>query len=215
MGHLASIALLHRSIVLASKQRVRRFPLRDCWPFRFSEYQLLIQYLVPFFGGIHPMSIVTKSIVNADAEARYLSPGELDRIKGFVTSGEKRLRIAQVLTESRERIVKQAGDQLFQKRPDVVSPGGNAYGEEMTATCLRDMDYYLRLITYGVVAGDVTPIEEIGLVGVREMYNSLGTPIPAVAEAVRCMKAVASGLLSSEDAAEASAYFDYVVGAMQ
>jgi allophycocyanin alpha subunit len=29
------------------------------------------------------MSIVTKSIVNADAEARYLSPGELDRIKKF------------------------------------------------------------------------------------------------------------------------------------
>jgi allophycocyanin alpha subunit len=161
------------------------------------------------------MSIVTKSIVNADAEARYLSPGELDRIKGFVSSGEQRLRIAQILTESRERIVKQAGDQLFQKRPDVVSPGGNAYGEEMTATCLRDMDYYLRLVTYGVVAGDVTPIEEIGLVGVKEMYNSLGTPIPAIAESVRCMKGVASGLLSGEDAAEASAYFDYVVGAMQ
>jgi allophycocyanin alpha subunit len=132
-----------------------------------------------------------------------------------VTSGERRLRIAQVLTESRERIVKQAGDQLFQKRPDVVSPGGNAYGEEMTATCLRDMDYYLRLITYGVVAGDITPIEEIGLVGVREMYNSLGTPIPAVAESVRSMKAVATGLLSSDDAAEAASYFDYVVGAMQ
>ncbi|MFE4105521.1 allophycocyanin subunit alpha [Almyronema epifaneia] len=161
------------------------------------------------------MSIVTKSIVNADAEARYLSPGELDRIKSFVTSGERRLRIAQVLTESRERIVKQAGDQLFQKRPDVVSPGGNAYGEEMTATCLRDMDYYLRLVTYGVVAGDTTPIEEIGLVGVREMYNSLGTPVPAVAESIRCMKSVASSMLSSEDAAEASAYFDFVVGAMQ
>jgi allophycocyanin alpha subunit len=161
------------------------------------------------------MSIVTKSIVNADAEARYLSPGELDRIKGFVTSGERRLRIAQVLTESRERIVKEAGNQLFQKRPDIVSPGGNAYGEEMTATCLRDMDYYLRLITYGVVSGDVTPIEEIGLVGVREMYNSLGTPIPAVAEAVRSMKGVATSLLASEDAAEAASYFDYVVGAMQ
>jgi allophycocyanin alpha subunit len=161
------------------------------------------------------MSIVTKSIVNADAEARYLSPGELGRIKGFVASGESRLRIAQVLTESRERIVKEAGAQLFQKRPDVVSPGGNAYGEEMTATCLRDMDYYLRLITYGVVSGDVTPIEEIGLVGVKEMYNSLGTPIPAVAEAVRAMKSVASTLLSAEDAAEAGSYFDYVVGAMQ
>ncbi|NJL43061.1 MAG: allophycocyanin [Pseudanabaena sp. SU_2_4] len=161
------------------------------------------------------MSVVTKSIVNADAEARYLSPGELDRIKNFVGSGARRLRIAQTLTESRERIVKQAGDALFQKRPDVVSPGGNAYGEEMTATCLRDIDYYLRLVTYGVVSGDVTPIEEIGIVGVKEMYNSLGTPIAAVAEGVRAAKNVASSLLSAEDAAEAGYYFDYVVGALQ
>lgn len=161
------------------------------------------------------MSIVTKAIVNADAEARYLSPGELDRIKSFVTGGEKRLRIAQVLTENRERIVKQAGDQLFQKRPDVVSPGGNAYGQEMTATCLRDLDYYLRLVTYGVVAGDVTPIEEIGVVGVREMYRSLGTPIEAVASGVTAMKNAAASLMSSEDAGEAGGYFDYLVGAMQ
>ena len=160
------------------------------------------------------MSIVTKSIVNADAEARYLSPGELGRIKGFVQSGETRLRIAQTLTESRERIVKQAGDALFQKRPDVVSPGGNAYGEEMTATCLRDMDYYLRLITYGVVAGDTTPIEEIGVVGVKEMYKSLGTDIGAVAQGVSEMKSVASGLMSAEDASEAAAYFDYLIGAI-
>ncbi len=160
------------------------------------------------------MSIVTKSIVNADAEARYLSPGELDRIKGFVASGERRLRIAQALTENRERIVKQAGDQLFQKRPDVVSPGGNAYGQEMTATCLRDMDYYLRLVTYGIVAGDITPIEEIGVVGVREMYKSLGTPIDAIAESVRAMKNVAASMMSGEDASEAGSYFDYLVGAM-
>ncbi len=161
------------------------------------------------------MSIVTKSIVNADAEARYLSPGELDRIKGFVSSGEKRLRIAQVISDSRERLVKQAGNQLFQKRPDVVSPGGNAYGEEMTATCLRDLDYYLRLVTYGIVAGDVTPIEEIGLVGVREMYKSLGTPIEGVAEGVRALKSAAASLLSGEDAAEAGSYFDYVIGGLQ
>jgi len=161
------------------------------------------------------MSIVTKSIVNADAEARYLSPGELERIKDFVKSGEKRLKIAQILTDSRERIVKEAGDQLFQKRPDVVSPGGNAYGEEMTATCLRDMDYYLRLITYGIVAGDVTPIEEIGLVGAKEMYKSLGTSLDAVAESVRCMKSVALGMMSGEDAAEATSYFDYVTGGLQ
>ncbi|MCP2729813.1 allophycocyanin [Limnofasciculus baicalensis] len=160
------------------------------------------------------MSIVTKSIVNADAEARYLSPGELDRIKSFVTSGERRLRIAQTLSDSRDRIVKQAGDQLFQKRPDIVSPGGNAYGQEMTATCLRDMDYYLRLITYGIVSGDVTPIEEIGLVGAKEMYKSLGTSLDALAEGVRCMKSAASGMMTGEDASEAGSYFDYVIGGL-
>ncbi len=160
------------------------------------------------------MSIVTKSIVNADAEARYLSPGELERIKGFVTTGAKRVMIAQIMSDSREKIIKEAGQQLFQKRPDVVSPGGNAYGEEMTATCLRDLDYYLRLISYGIVSGDVTPIEEIGLVGVREMYKSLGTPIEAVAEGVRCMKTVTCSLLDYEAASEAGTYFDYVIGAM-
>ncbi|NDC76260.1 allophycocyanin, partial [bacterium] len=142
------------------------------------------------------MSIVSNSIINADAEARYLSPGELDQIKAFVSGGQRRLRVAQVLSEGRERIVKQAGGALFQRRPDLVSPGGNAYGEEMTASCLRDMDYYLRLVTYGVVAGDVTPIEEIGVIGAREMYKALGTPLEAMSLAVREMKGAAQSMLT-------------------
>jgi allophycocyanin alpha subunit len=161
------------------------------------------------------MSILMKLIVNADAEVRYLTPGELEQIKSFVMNGERRLRLAQSLTQSRERIVKQSANQLFQKRPDVVSPGGNAYGEEMTATCLRDMDYYLRLISYSVVAGDTTPIQEIGVIGVREMYSSLGTPIEAVTESIRAMKNVATSMMSGEDASEVGAYFDYLIGTMQ
>ncbi|GAB1538135.1 allophycocyanin subunit alpha [Scytonema sp. NUACC21] len=161
------------------------------------------------------MSLIIKSIVNADAEARYLNPGELDRIKSFAKSGEVRMRLVQVLTENRDRIVKQTGNQLFQKRPDIVSPGGNAYGQEMTATCLRDMDYYLRLITYSLVAGEDTPIQEIGVIGVREMYRSLGTPIEAVAEGIRAMKNVTTSMLSSEDASLVGGYFDYLIAAMQ
>jgi allophycocyanin alpha subunit len=157
---------------------------------------------------------VSNLIINADAEARYLSPGELDQIKRFMDGGQRRLRVAYVLTESRERIVKRAGGALFQKRPDLISPGGNAYGEEKTASCLRDMEYYLRLVTYGVVAGNVTPIEEIAIIGAREMYRALGTPLEAVAESVREMKAVATSILTGADAEEAGFYFDYVVGAL-
>lgn len=160
------------------------------------------------------MSIIKKIIVNADAESRYFTPGEMDQMKSFVMSGDRRLRLVKALTESRERIVKQAGNQLFQRRPSLVSPGGNAYGEQMTATCLRDMDYYLRLITYSVAAGETTPIEEIGLIGVRQMYSSLGTPIDAVAEGVRAMKNMTTEMLSVEDASEVGAYFDYLINAL-
>jgi len=161
------------------------------------------------------MSIITKLIVNADAECRYLSPGEMDQIKSFVTSSDRRLRLVKTLTESRERIVKQAASQLFQRRPSLVSPGGNAYGEDMTATCLRDMDYYLRLITYSVAAGETTSLKEIGLIGVRQMYNSLGTPLEGVAEGVRAMKGMTTSLMSAEDAIEVGTYFDYLINGLQ
>ncbi len=161
------------------------------------------------------MSLIFKLIVNADTNARYLGPGELEPIKSFVKSGERRLRLVQVLTENRERIIKQAGDQLFQKRPDIISPGGNAFGQEMSATCLRDMDYYLRLITYSIVAGESTPLQEIGVSGAREMYNSLGTPIEAVVEGISAMKNAAISMISEEDTSEVGAYFDYLIAGIQ
>jgi allophycocyanin alpha subunit len=161
------------------------------------------------------MSVITTLIVNADAECRYLTPGEMEQIKRFVQSGDRRLRLVKTLSEGRERIIKESAKQLFQRHPNIVSPGGNAYGEEMTATCLRDMDYYLRLITYGVAAGETTPIQEIGVIGVRQMYQSFGTPIDIVAESVRAMKDVMLTLLSGEDASEVGAYFDYLMSALQ
>jgi allophycocyanin alpha subunit len=161
------------------------------------------------------MSIVKTLIVNADAECRYLTPGEVDQIKIFAASGTRRVRLVQALADGRDRIVKQAASQLFQKRPDLVAPGGNAYGNDMTATCLRDMDYYLRLVSYGVAAGDTTPIEEIGVIGVRQMYTSLGTPMEGIAESVRAMKAVTMTLLSAEDSSEVETYFDYLIQAFQ
>lgn len=161
------------------------------------------------------MSIIKKLIVDADAECRYLTPGEMDQIKRFVVSGDRRLRLVRVLTESRDRIIKQAANQLFQRRPSLVSPGGNAYGEAMTATCLRDLDYYLRLVTYSVAAGETTPLEEIGVIGVRQMYQSLGTPIDAVAEGVRAMKSATTTMLSPEESTEVGSYFDYLINALQ
>ncbi|HEY9692076.1 MAG TPA: allophycocyanin subunit alpha-B [Oculatellaceae cyanobacterium] len=160
------------------------------------------------------MSVISQFILKADDELRYPSTGELRTINEFFQTGEQRMRIATTLAESEKKIVEQASKQLWQKRPDFIAPGGNAYGQRQRALCIRDYGWYLRLITYGVLAGDKEPIEKIGLIGVREMYNSLGVPVPGMVEAISALKKAALDLLSDEDAVAATPYFDYIIQAM-
>jgi allophycocyanin-B len=160
------------------------------------------------------MSVVSQVVLQADDELRYPSAGELQSIAEFFKSGEVRVQIANTLGTNEKRIVEQASRQLWQKRPDFIAPGGNASGSRERALCLRDYGWYMRLITYGLVSGDKEPIESIGLIGVREMYNSLGVPVPGMAEAIRCLKAASLALLSDDEAAVAAPYFDYIVQAM-
>lgn len=160
------------------------------------------------------MSVVSQVILKADDELRYPSSGELEGIKKFLTTGEKRVRIAETLADNEKKIVDKAGKDLFRMHPEYRAAGGNAAGQKQYNQCLRDFGWYLRLVTYGVMAGDKEPIEKTGLIGVREMYNSLGVPLPGMVDSIRCLKEAALGLLSKEDAQEASPYFDYIIQTM-
>ena len=160
------------------------------------------------------MSIVSQVILKADDELRYPSSGELKGIKNFLKTGEQRVRIAETLASSEKKIVDKAGKELFKIHPEYRSPGGNAYGQKQYNQCLRDFGWYLRLVTYGVLAGDKEPIEKTGLIGVKEMYNSLEVPVPGMIDAIRCLKNASLDLLSKQDAEEASLYFDYIIQSM-
>ena len=157
------------------------------------------------------MSIVSQVILKADDELRYPSSGELEGIKAFLDTGLLRVQIAQTLAENEKKIVEKAGQELFTKRPDYRAPGGNASGQKQYNQCLRDFGWYLRLATYGILAGDKEPIEKIGLIGVKEMYNSLGVPLPGMVESIRCLKKASLALLSNQEAEEAAPYFDYII----
>lgn len=160
------------------------------------------------------MSVVSQVILQADDELRYPTYGELQTIQDFLKTGEQRTRIVETLSTNEKKIVQEASKQLWRKRPDFIAPGGNAYGDKQRALCLRDYGWYLRLVTYGILSGDKEPIESIGVIGAREMYNALGVPVPGMAEAIRCLKAASLALLSAEDAAEAAPYFDFIIQAM-
>ena len=160
------------------------------------------------------MSVISQVILKADDELRYPSSGELEGIRNFVQTGEQRVRIAETLAENEKKIVDKAGKELFKIHPEYRSPGGNAYGQKQYNQCLRDFGWYLRLVTYGVLAGDKGPIEQTGLIGVKEMYNSLEVPVPGMIDAIRCLRDAAVALLSKEDAQEANLYFDYIIQTM-
>jgi allophycocyanin-B len=161
------------------------------------------------------MSVVRDLIIQADDQLRYPTGGELRSIVDFLSGGGQRLSVVRVLTDNEKKIVDEAARQLFSRNPDYVAPGGNAYGQKQRAQCLRDFSWYLRLVTYGVLSGSTERIQEIGLVGAREMYNSLGVPMPGMVEAIRCLKEASLSQLNGNDASLAAPYFDFLIQGMQ
>jgi allophycocyanin-B len=160
------------------------------------------------------MSVITQVLLQADDELRYPTLDELQSIRDFLQTGAQRVRVVSVLTENEAKIVKKATEDLWKIHPEYIAPGGNAAGARQRAQCIRDYGWYLRLITYGILAGDKQPIEEIGIIGVREMYNNLNVPLVGMADAIRCLKEASLALLTAEEAALAEPYFDYVIQAM-
>ena len=154
------------------------------------------------------MSIITRSIKNADREARYLNLGELKAIDDFYQNGEDRLRLAQILMANIDEIDNKASQRFWSRYPNTPSNTGNT---TFRASCLRDRRWYLRLITYAIVLGDTEPIETSGIRGVKEMYESLEIPLKNWAECMKCLKQVTTEMLSLEDAKAIAPYFDYVI----
>lgn len=150
------------------------------------------------------MSVVRDLILQADDQLRYPTGGELRSIVEFLSNGPSRLNVVRVLTDNEKKIVDEAARQLFSRKPEYVAPGGNAYGQKQRAQCLRDFSWYLRLVTYGVLSGSTELIQKIGLEGAREMYNSLGVPMPGMVESMRALKEASLSLLSTDDSELAS-----------
>lgn len=160
------------------------------------------------------MSLIRQIIINADSELRYPSIGELQSIKNYLETGEKRIKLSSVIRDQEQQIIQKASKAIFQIHPEYIAPGGNAEGARKRSLCLRDYGWYLRLITYGILAGDKASIERIGIIGVREMYNSLGVPILGMIDAIACLKTATLEILNEEDQNIVLPYFNFLIQGM-
>lgn len=160
------------------------------------------------------MSVVSQVIIDSDNELRYPSIAELKSITDYFSTTNKRIKISRILRDKEQNIVQIASKAIFKIHPEYIAPGGNAEGVRKRSLCLRDYGWYLRLVTYGLLAGDKQSIERIGLIGVREMYNSLGVPILGMVDSIECLKNASFEFLQEDQRILISPYFDFIIQSM-
>ena len=156
------------------------------------------------------MSIVAKVIAQSDRADRFLGSSELTQLQDFFNKSSARISAAQKLAANQDRIVEEGSKRFWSQRPNTPSNSGD---KQKTALCQRDQGWYIRLVSYCILAGNSKPLEDIGLDGMRDMYVSLGVPLTNLRVAMRSLKDVAMGVLSSEESALAGPYFDQLIRA--
>lgn len=152
---------------------------------------------------------ITSVINAADVQGKYLDDNSVEKLRSYFQTGELRVKAAAVIAGNAAIIIKEsvAKSLLYS---DITRPGGNMYTTRRYAACIRDLDYYLRYATYGMLAGDPSIIDERVLNGLKETYNSLGVPIGATIQAIQAMKEVTSALIGKDSGQEIALYFDYI-----
>ena len=151
---------------------------------------------------------ITSGINAADVQGKYLDDSSVEKLKSYFKTGELRVRAAATIAANAATIIKEsvAKSLLYS---DISRPGGNMYTTLRYAACIRDLDYYLRYATYGMLAGDPSILDERVLNGLKETYNTLGVPIGATIQAIQAMKEVTSSLVGPEAGQEMGLYLDY------
>jgi phycocyanin beta chain len=170
------------------------------------------------------LDVFTKVVAQADAQGAFLSNEQIDGLASVVKEGNKRLDVVNRITSNASAIVTNAARALFEEQPQLISPGGNAYTNRRAAACLRDMEIILRYVTYAILAGDASVLDDRALNGLRETYQALGTPGASVAVGIQKMKDAAVAIANDPNGitkgdcssliSEVASYFDRAAAAV-
>lgn len=131
----------------------------------------------------------SRVVVNSDSKAAYVSGSDLEALKTFISDGNKRLDAVNYIVSNSSCIVSDAVSGMICENPGLIAPGGNCYTNRRMAACLRDGEIILRYVSYALLAGDASVLEDRCLNGLKETYIALGVPNNSAIRAVNIMKA--------------------------
>ena len=141
---------------------------------------------------------ITGLIGRYDQLGRYLDRAAIDRISNYFSEAELRLRAVELINREATDIVREASQRLWMVDPELILPGGNAYTTRRLSACLRDMDYFLRYVSYALIAADSTILNERVLNGLDDTYKSLGVPTGPTVRSISLLADVVCELLAEQ-----------------
>lgn len=166
----------------------------------------------------------SRVVEQADRKGAYLSDDEINALSAMVSDSNKRLDIVNRLTGNSSTIVANAYRALVAENAQVFNAGGACFHNRNQAACIRDMGFILRYVTYSVLAGDASVMDDRCLNGLRETYQALGTPGSSVAVGVGKMKDAAVAIANDPQGitqgdcssliSEVASYFDRAAAAV-
>jgi len=128
----------------------------------------------------------SRAVVSADASTSTVS--DINALKEFVASGNRRLDAVNAIASNASCMVSDAVAGMICENQGLIQAGGNCYPNRRMAACLRDAEIILRYVTYALLAGDASVLDDRCLNGLKETYTALGVPTTSTVRAVQIMK---------------------------